>query len=139
MPIATMVANKSRARPNSRKTGMLTKRCCLLAVAAMLMSTPCTWGQQKKSGGASTPPGTAAGGALPTVNELIQRFDKNGDGALTKVEVTDAMFRQNFDRWDANGDGSATAAEIADFRRRSGIAGNERNGAPLTIPKVDQL
>jgi hypothetical protein len=122
---------------------MLAKKCCVLAGAVVLLSVAWAWGQQEKRGGNPTQPGKAGRGALPTVSELIERFDRNGDGSLTKEEVTDATFRQNFERWDADGDGYATAAEITQFRRGAGIPvaekSNDQNVTPLTIPKVNQL
>jgi hypothetical protein len=122
---------------------MLLQKSWFLATVIVLLTTVCSWGQQKKGASDRPRPGTAGRGALPSVSELIQRFDKNGDGALTKEEVTETMFQQNFDRWDTNGDGSATADEITEFRHRAGIAvpakSTERTGAPLAVPKIDQV
>ena len=49
------------------------------------------------------------------VEDLVQRmtaFDKNGDGELTKDEITDARLLGLFTRADADGDGVVTKAEL---------------------------
>ena len=50
-----------------------------------------------------------------TVDALVNRmmaFDKDGDGKLTKSEVTDDRLHRLFDRADADKDGTVTKAEL---------------------------
>ena len=42
----------------------------------------------------------------------MMAFDKNGDGKLTKSEVTDERLHRLFDRADADKDGTVTKAEL---------------------------
>jgi len=53
-----------------------------------------------------------AGGDRPSPREIFQRFDKNGDGKLSKEEAPERM-QQNWDRIDRNSDGSVTPDELA--------------------------
>ena len=43
----------------------------------------------------------------------MMAFDKDGDGKLTKSEVTDERLHRLFDRADADKDGTVTKAELA--------------------------
>lgn len=58
---------------------------------------------------------------------LVQRYDRDGDGAvaMTEYDRTDSQFA----RWDRDSDGRLTAA---DFERRSGGAERQRGGAGST-------
>ena len=42
--------------------------------------------------------------SLPSVSELIEKFDKNHDDNLSINEITDERFRRNFKRWDSDED-----------------------------------
>src|SRR5271157_133276 len=56
-----------------------------------------------------------------TADGLVARmmvFDKNGDGKLTKSEVTDERLHRLFDRADADKDGSVTKAELTTLEAR---------------------
>jgi hypothetical protein len=56
-----------------------------------------------------------------TADGLVARmmaFDKNGDGKLTKSEVTDERLHRLFDRADADKDGSVTKAELTALEAR---------------------
>jgi EF hand len=56
-----------------------------------------------------------------TAEDLVARmmaFDKNGDGKLTKSEVTDERLHRLFDRADADKDGSVTKAELTALEAR---------------------
>lgn len=75
---------------------------------------------QRASGGPGV--GGGAGGA-----QIIQQFDKNGDGKLQKDEVPTQM-QQMFDRLDANGDGALDANELrGGFGRGGGGGGGRAN------------
>jgi hypothetical protein len=60
--------------------------------------------------------GKAAGGFLEHPERLFARFDRNGDGKITKAEVKNTPFEKQFDRLlalaDANKDGALTLKEI---------------------------
>jgi EF hand len=48
----------------------------------------------------------------------MMAFDKNGDGKLTKSEVTDERLHRLFDRADADKDGTVTKAELTALEAR---------------------
>src|SRR6516225_7842330 len=62
-------------------------------------------------------------------DQFIQRFDKNGDGYLTKDELPPGLANR-FARFDTNGDGKLDRNEVAQMlqRLRKQMAG--QNGAP---------
>ena len=72
-------------------------------------------------------------------DDLVARmmeFDKDGDGKLTKAEVTDARLNRLFDRADADKDGSVTKAELSALAAREpatsrgGPGGGPGGGGP---------
>lgn len=65
----------------------------------------------------------------PAPAEVVRRFDKNGDGKLTREELPEQM-RSTFDRVDANGDGFVTPEEEAAFRARNRAAQELRKKQP---------
>lgn len=63
--------------------------------------------------------------------QLLSRFDRDGDSALT-VDEAPPRLRQNFDRADADGNGKLDGAElqqVAERMSRLGPAAENRNGA----------
>ncbi len=62
--------------------------------------------------------------------EVVRRFDKNGDGKLTREELPEQM-RPTFDRVDANKDGFVTPEEEAAFRTRNRAAQELRKKQPV--------
>ena len=56
----------------------------------------------------------------------MMAFDKNGDGKLTKSEVTDERLHRLFDRADADKDGSVTKAELTALEAKE--SGSFRGG-----------
>jgi len=125
----------------------------VIAGLIILVGAGFALGQQDNGAGDRRSPRQAGGdarGGIPSVSDLIKRFDKNGDGHLTKDEVTQAPFSRNFTRWDGDQDGTATEAEITAFRRKVGMpvegtateadSAQERAGtAKLIIPDVSAL
>jgi hypothetical protein len=66
---------------------------------------------------AAQPPGDAPGpprGQVPAgdIVDRLMAFDKDGDGKLTKAELTDQRLHRFFDRADADQDGSVTRSEL---------------------------
>jgi hypothetical protein len=75
------------------------------------------------------PPGGA--GKAPTGGTLVERmmaFDKNGDGKLTKDEITDARLLRLFERADANKDGVVTREELTQLESRENASRPEGRG-----------
>jgi hypothetical protein len=58
----------------------------------------------------------AAQGGIPTVEQILQRFDKNRDETLTAEELPERV-RQRIMRADADGDGVVTRQELDTARR----------------------
>lgn len=50
-------------------------------------------------------------GAQPSAEAILQRYDKNGDGGLSRDELPEKT-RQRFERFDTDGNGLATAEEL---------------------------
>jgi len=97
--------------------------------------------------------GIAAGqrrGRIPSVAQLIESHDKDGDGKISKQESDgSAQAKRQFDRWDADKDGFASREEIIALRKKAGIDAEGRRvhgpgkdpGPPakLTIPAIDEI
>jgi EF hand len=91
--------------------------CGLLVAAAFAMA--------QRPGGQDAPPRQSEG------DDLVPRmmaFDKDGDGKLTKAEVTDARLLRLFDRADANKDGTVTKEELTALAAKEEVA--NRGGGP---------
>jgi hypothetical protein len=87
----------------------------LLAVASISDAQPPGGGKEKKDKGGKGGPGGPGGGRTSTVEEMVARlmaYDKNGDGKLTKDELTDTRLHPLFDRADVNKDGTVTKEEL---------------------------
>lgn len=55
----------------------------------------------------------------PSPDKIINRYDTNGDGSISKIEAENpppTRVAVNFDRWDTNDDGQVSAQEIADSK-----------------------
>jgi len=48
---------------------------------------------------------------MPTFDDLLKKFDKDKDGALSRDELKMTMFEDFFESWDANKDGKVTRDE----------------------------
>ncbi len=57
----------------------------------------------------------------------FSRFDKNGDGAISRDELP-APMQGFFDKMDSNSDGKIDAKEQAELKKRRGRGGSERSG-----------
>jgi hypothetical protein len=89
----------------------------LLVVASLSGAQPPAGGQEKKEKGGKGGfgPGGPGGGRTATVEEMVARlmaFDKNGDGKLTKEELTDSRLHALFDRADVNKNGVVTKEQL---------------------------
>ncbi len=58
-------------------------------------------------------------GRVPNWERFAERFDKNGDGKITRDEVEGRMQR-NFDRIDVDGDGAISKQDLDAVRSRAG-------------------
>lgn len=112
---------------------MMKSRFLLVAACAVLLAAGLAAAQEKK--------GAARWANLPP-EELMRRFDKDGDGVLTAEEVgRPRIFRQ----LDADGDGKVTLDELKEFSKRQRTAGKgtaaydgaaaEKTG-PRTFPQL---
>src|SRR5262249_37921466 len=73
--------------------------------------------------------GAPSGAAGDDLVARLMAFDKNGDGKLTKEEITDRRLLRLFEQADANKDGTVTKEELtalaAKIRSEAGAAGEE--------------
>src|SRR4051812_15986423 len=77
-------------------------------------------------------PGGGGGGGESLVTRMMA-FDKNGDGQLTKDEVTDPRLTRLFERDDANQDGVVTKDELTalvDRERSAQVQDGGNGGGP---------
>ena len=79
--------------------------CCLLS----LICAPRTLAQPQGRGG--------------TLAERFRRFDRNGDGKVTKVEAGGAVW---FERFDRDSDGVVTLREVLSWARDRGNRGSKQ-------------
>ena len=82
-------------------------------------------------------PGRGRGGPgeMPSVEQIFQQLDKNGDGKLTKDELPERM-AQFLMRADTNGDGSITKDELMEARKKMAAA---KPAAGAGLPSVDEM
>ncbi len=86
---------------------------CILASAGMASAQP-------------PPGGGGPGGAGGDLIVRMMAFDKNGDGSLSRTEITDDRLVRLFDRADADKDGVVTKSELNALQARE--RGNARGG-----------
>jgi EF hand len=89
---------------------------CGLLVAAALGTT------QRPGGQDATPRQSDGDDLVPR----MMAFDKDGDGKLTRAEVTDARLLRLFDRADANKDGTVTKEELTTLAAKEEV----KDGGP---------
>lgn len=82
--------------------------------------------------------------AIPSVTDLIQKNDANGDGVLTLDEVKGARYERQFSHWDQDKSDDVSKSEIIRFRARFGIGEDgtkvgARRKTELKIPAVDAI
>lgn len=65
----------------------------------------------------------AASAQPPSPAEFIKEMDKNGDGALSKEEMSGMPFAADFEKMDANKDGKVNASEFENFMKNNMPAG----------------
>ncbi len=96
---------------------------------------------QRPGGDARGPRGPGAGGD-DTVARMME-FDKDKDGKLTRAEITDDRLVRLFERADANGDGAVTKEELSALAAKEQAAyrgggpggpGGPRMGPPMPRP-----
>jgi hypothetical protein len=110
----------------------------LLAVSSLSEAQPPGGGKEKKDkGGKGGPggPGGPGGGRAVSVEEMVNRlmaYDKNGDGKLTKEELTDARLHPLFERADVDKDGVVTKEELTALltKEAAALAAGGPGGGP---------
>lgn len=112
-----------------------TMRWVMGAACAASMSFLTAAAQPAPGGGPGGrgPGGPGEGGGGESLVTRMMAFDKNGDGQLTKDEVTDARLSRLFDRADANKDGVVTKDELTalvDREQSSPVQDNGNGGGP---------
>ena len=77
-----------------------------------------------------------------SAGDFIKRFDKNGDGYLTKDELPPRLAAL-FDKMDANGDGKLDKKEVTVMlqvlRKRLGVAAGTTDKKPAAQPDFDRM
>lgn len=106
----------------------------LLVVSPFSEAQPPGGGKEKRDKGGPGGPG-GKGGRVASVEEMVARlmaFDKNGDGKLTKGELTDKRLHPLFERADANNDGTVTKEELTALltKESAALAGGPGAGSP---------
>ncbi|MEL7448078.1 MAG: hypothetical protein AAFN78_02655 [Pseudomonadota bacterium] len=111
----------------------MTKRTVVFVLLVPLLLAACrdTGGRRGQRGGAGSDPAT-----------IVDRLDRNGDGAISRDEVPSqaARLRDNFDVIDADGDGRITAAELEAVQQyRAGRDGSTpgQSSPPASPPPAD--
>jgi hypothetical protein len=70
----------------------------------------------------------AAFAQQPSFVDRMMAFDKNGDGKLTRAEITDERLMPLFERADANQDGVVTKEELEALYAKEGAAMQQGRG-----------
>lgn len=84
----------------------------------------------------SPPPRPQTDRRRPTVQQVFQQFDKDGDGVLTKDEVPEQL-AENFERVDSSGNGTIERAELAKVLREiSQDSAKPQPGGQQITPQV---
>lgn len=108
----------------------------MVSLACMLSATSMASAQQPPPGGKQ---GSSKSGDGQGLVARMMAFDKNGDGKLTKDEITDERLLRLFERADANKDGIVTKEELetlaaqeekANVRQGPGGPGGRGPGGP---------
>jgi len=73
------------------------------------------------------------GKGKPTPEKFIKRFDKDGNGTISKGELPEKM-QQRFDKIDQNGDGAIDIAEIKKMMERHAERGGKGPGGKKKGP-----
>lgn len=64
-----------------------------------------------------------ASAQMPSPAEMVKQLDKNGDGTLSKDEVSGLPFPVDFEKADANKDSKLTAQEFDTYMKANMPAG----------------
>jgi hypothetical protein len=94
-----------------------------LTISCLMVSLPVLAQRQGRGGQAAN---RASGGE--SLASRMMRFDKDGDGKLTRDEVTDERLQRLYDRADADKDGVVTKDELTALASRE--QQNNRGGPP---------
>jgi Ca2+-binding EF-hand superfamily protein len=103
----------------------------ILLYALPIVSAALAWSEPASAGQPIPGQNSRPGLANLSADNFIRRFDKNGDGVLSKDEVPPSI-AQRFEQLDTNGDGKLDKQEIEAFlkRLRQRLATN-KNAKPV--------
>lgn len=71
-----------------------------------------------------------ASAQMPSPEEMVKQFDKNGDGVLSKDELAAFPAPIDFDKADTNKDGKLTAVEFDTYMQAMMGSGGPPGGPP---------
>ena len=71
-----------------------------------------------------------AAAQMPSPEEMVKQYDKNGDNALSKDELAAFPGPIDFDKADTNKDGKLSAAEFEAYMKVTMGSGGPPGGAP---------
>jgi hypothetical protein len=86
--------------------------------------------KEKKDKGAAEPGKEKKDYANSPLVKRMMAFDKNGDGKLTRDEITDPRLMRLFEMADANGDGVVTLAELIALAEKLDAEGGQGGRGP---------
>lgn len=118
---------------NKRNSGLLLISGTLLLGGLLAPTFSATAAQGTRSDQRPTPENprrarTGQGSAIETAIARLMSYDRNNDGKLSKVELTDERLSALFDRADANKDGIATREELTALFQKESV--NSSFGGP---------
>ena len=96
----------------------------IAAASLILITVSCS--SQKETATEKTKPTQERQGPPPNIDEIF-KMDINGDGKLTKLEVTGPILK-DFDKIDINKDGYITRAEFGEMPKPQGPPGGGGQG-----------
>jgi EF hand len=101
----------------------------ILVAVSLASAPPGTWGPEPWGPGGRDPGEVQRSDDVDNLVVRMMEFDKNKDGKLTKMEVTDERLERLFDRADTDKDGVVTKEELIALAAKEQIS--DRGGPPV--------